>query len=70
MADHAQRAPKGRRDPYWDMEGKHARRDRHTRMVVELVAFGAFSLLRASRLRSSSSTMITRIIEPNYKLFF
>lgn len=39
MADRALRAPKGRRDPYWGMEGKHVRRGRRTRMVVELIAF-------------------------------
>ena len=39
MADRAQRAPKGRRDPYWDLEGKRVRRERRTRMFVELLAF-------------------------------
>ena len=39
MADRAMRAPKGRRDPYWDLEGKRVRRERRVRMVVELVAF-------------------------------
>jgi len=36
----APRAP-SKRDPYWDMEGRQARRDRRLRMIVELVAFAA-----------------------------
>ena len=31
----------GRRDPYWDLEGRGVRRSRRLRMFVELVLFAA-----------------------------
>ena len=39
MAERIRLRARGPRDPWFDLEGKTARRGRRTRMLVELVAF-------------------------------
>ncbi|MET1231519.1 MAG: hypothetical protein ABWY52_01555 [Candidatus Limnocylindrales bacterium] len=39
MAERLRQRAVGPRDPWFDLEGKTARRGRRTRMIVELVAF-------------------------------
>ena len=41
MAERLRQHTVGTRDPWFDLEGKTARRGRRTRMIVELVAFAA-----------------------------
>jgi hypothetical protein len=41
LAERLRKRAVGPRDPWFDLEGKTARRGRRTRMIVELVAFAA-----------------------------
>ncbi|MFL5680673.1 MAG: hypothetical protein ACJ77B_08735 [Chloroflexota bacterium] len=41
------RLPGGRRDPWWDLEGSSARRDRRLRRLLEVVVLLAVLLLLA-----------------------